>query len=313
MRKLCFLIGTCAVASLAFSAPALATHTGLFDFHDPLCREGSGYKPLGIYGQEIRTDTLSAWTVAKSTGKGYACSGRAFNPFDPSTDGSLFERLDVWQPLLGVVRKTVDRDDWHGRFVGRACVGAVSSIGYVGRPGQLGVGPCPGETRTTITVDNRRSNRDCIKPEYAPWEGFERIACFYGETPLGHAWIWVDYESWGWEDWGAYNLTIGPFHPLVGKAGLTRIEPYDASQVYNPPFQCDYLGRAGTTTCGSEAQGDPWLFRTGWAIEPEDREQCEAPGGYSSDYWTGTYWLWATTRDGDPTDGASTCIPWQWE
>lgn len=299
MRKLGLLLSSMLVltgflALNATSAPASAI--------DPLCDDGAGgVKPFGAYETDLKTQGATSYTPSHTAGQGYTCSGVRY---DGTNDESLFRRLDVVMPPGATIENTLGAAQ--GRFVGKACVGVLSNqLGgqYLGRPGALGVGACPLLTTAKVSVDNQTPNRDC---QAEPDLGYPvLVACFRGQGLLGHGWIWVT------SDGGAparYLLTIGEFYPLVGRAGLTRIEPFDGANPYNPPFLCGYMGAVGGETCG--AAGNPPVFTTGDPTPAEEREFCASLGGYTSD-GTGTYTLTATTREPATTDPVTTCMPWE--
>ncbi len=279
MRKFYLVIASCValVAFMGFSANAFA-------LTDPDC-DGDPYdNTLLVHDFSIEMiDSYVAGEPSGLGGSGLAC--RTDISFGGGGAETIFDHADISNPDGVKVGHTSVMANT--RFVGTARLN-VAGYGLFGEAHIFGVGADdldgPPEGISSILSIDSIANCDAETPVGGDVPG-TIIACYKGTNPLGFNYSWII------ENQGRTNLTIGPFHPLGGVAGMTRIHEFNL---------CAYVGAPGGSTfpddCGTSS--DPFLQKNGIRRDP-----C-----YPS---AGIYGVTATTRGGEITPRVTTRVNWR--
>lgn len=271
MRKLGLCLFSCAalVAFMGFGAPAYGDH-----IRDAQCAPYNNQ--FGVYEFNLTTASNQAHAVSGLTGSGLACGTALHNNLlncgpsgqtPPQGQESLNTRADINVPQGVQVNSTSSMSD--DDFVGSAQVDVAHCYGLFSTIYE--------DQDSVIRVERDTAGTDC--PQVF-------VACYKGSNPLGYNHNWVTQGGNG-----RYTMTIGPFHPAVGTAGITQIDEFNL---------CGNAGDASGTTypddCGDSTR--PWLQKNG------DRSAMECSNG------NGIYTVTATNDIGQTTAPASDCVTW---
>ena len=289
MKKLSLFFGTCIllVAFSALSAPAFADHIIEAD-----C-DGDPYdNSFALHGLEITAiDSDLAGEVSGINGRAAACGTTLHNSFfncgvSPIGQDTLNNNANV-ETAPGVEINELDPatnpDLEVGDFVGYAVVNVASCLASFLAGIHENIGS---EMRVDSLDECERENRDMVG---GPKPGTV-ITCYKGvdvtsAVSLGHNWNWTTLHN------GRNTLTIGPFHPAIGSAGITKIQTFTL---------CGYVGTSSDNTvpCRNDSSR-PWMQKNGDASAPDCRGGAGPEGIY-----TGT----VTNNRGDESPAATACV-----
>lgn len=264
MRKLYLVLASTAlVAFMGFSATAFAVP-------DPSC-DGNPYNNDPVIHDFVMTMTDSnvEGAVSGLSGKGLACGS------DSADLGSLNDNADILTGPGVVVNNTSGMAN--GRFVGDVLINIALNVGIFGNT-------VVEDVQSVLLIEPLSSCQN--EPLVGGQIPGEVIACYKGVNPQG-----FNYNIVTVGDDGRTWLTLGPFHPLLGTAGLTDIKEFNL---------CGRVGSSGGTTfpddCGDSSQ--PFLQKNG------DSSGRGSPEG------NGDYTVTATNRSGQTTDPVTSHVDW---
>ncbi len=304
MRKLYLLVASCVavVAFMGFSATGFANH-----IQEPACAGNNN--AFEVLDFSIDTENNVVGAVSGLTGQGIAC-GTALddllenaNPLGPhwlhgcgangQTPLEGVESLND-RALIGVP-PGVEINPSDNLNTGDGNQGDFGD--YVGNA-SINIASCflrsVSTQQAVLYAETNNGDDDC--PDSA-------IACYYGVSPLGYNYSWVEIVGKG----PRYQMTIGPFHALADESGLTRIHNFTL---------CGY---AGSSSCGNGMDLSKWMQKNGDGIVSNSGHSLWTRGGI--DGWIprcnagiegnrGVYTVRVTNKANQTTAPVSSCVRW---
>ncbi len=290
MRKLFLALVSCIalVAFMGFSATASAIVVE-DDCDLALGGDGPYNNDFAVYDFEIIfPDSMVEYEVSGLIGKGVLC-GSAVNTFaenlrncgnpgetPPIGVESFLNEVEVTVPP-GVIMNA-EGFGVPGAYLGNANANAISCSLRNVLPNQA--------VKTIAKVNETYPADDCP-------DNPSVITCMLGDSDLGFAYMWHTVTGQDSQGRDLYTLTIGPFHSLLGDAGLTKLNSFTF---------CAYAGEVGGTDCGTvDSNPDGWLQINGDAAAPD----CNGGAGPE-----GIYTARAKRNLGDWTASVDWCAAW---
>ncbi len=294
MRKLFLALASCAalVAFMGFSATASANHIVEADCDLEVGGDGPYNNDFAVHDFEITfPDSMVEHEVSGLIGRGVMCGSAVDsmlgpdwnfdNCGDPGSNPpvgveSFLNEVEVTVPP-GVIMNA-EGFGVPGAYLGDANANAISCTLREVLPNQA--------VTTTAKVNETNPADDCPDDPSV-------ITCMLGNSALGYAYMWHTVTGQDSQGRDLYTLTIGPFHSLVGDAGLTKLNFFTF---------CAYAGVVGGNECGTaDSNPDGWLQINGDAAAPD----CNGGAGPE-----GIYTARAKNNLGDWTEGLDWCAAW---